>query len=57
MLILTLVLLLGLVYSIPVVVGVQSPISLLIFGIALWQAWMMNRTAEPPVTGPYRFLR
>ena len=54
MLILAIVLLLGLVYSIPVVVGVQSPISLLIFGIALWQAWMMNRTAEPPVTGPYR---
>ena len=45
MLILTLILMAGLIYSIPIMVGLHSPISLLIFGIALWQAWSMNRVA------------
>jgi hypothetical protein len=54
MLLLTLLLMIGLVYCIPVVVGIHSPISLFIFGVALWQAWVMNRGSAPPVTGPYR---
>jgi len=57
MLLVTLVLLVGLAYSIPVLVGIHSPISLLIFGIALWQAWRMNRAIEVLVTGPYRVPR
>ena len=54
MLLFTLVLMVGLVYSVPIVVGIQSPISLLIFGIGLWQAWRMNRATEVNITGPYR---
>jgi hypothetical protein len=54
MLIFALVAMVGLIYAIPVMVGLQSPISLLIFGIGLWQAWLMNRGSAPPVTGPYR---
>jgi hypothetical protein len=54
MLTLAFIALVGLIYAIPVMVGLQSPISLLIFGIGLWQAWLMNRGAAPPATGPYR---
>ena len=54
MLLLTVVLLIGLLYCGPVIIGIHSPISLLIFGIALWQAWKMTRASEMPVTGPYR---
>jgi hypothetical protein len=54
MLLLTFVLLIGLIYSVPVVLGIHSPISLIIFGIALWQAWRMNGASELIVTGPYR---
>jgi hypothetical protein len=54
MLMLALVAMVGLIYAIPVMVGIQSPISLLIFAIGLWQAWLMNRGSAPPVTGPYR---
>jgi hypothetical protein len=49
-----LIVFLGLACVAPIFVGVHSPISLLIFGLALWQAWRMNRAVELPVTGPYR---
>ena len=54
MLLLTLILLIGLIYAVPLLVAIHSPISLFIFGIALWQAWMMTRAVDIPVTGPYR---
>jgi hypothetical protein len=54
MLVVTVLLMIGLIYCVPVLVGIHSPISLLIFGIALWQAWKMTRASEMPVTGPYR---
>jgi hypothetical protein len=54
MLALTIVLLVGLIYSIPIMLGIHSPISLVIFGIALWQAWRMNGANDVVVTGPYR---
>jgi hypothetical protein len=54
MLVLASLLVFGLIYCVPVVVGIHSPISLLIFAIGLWQAWKMNRPSEPPITGPYR---
>lgn len=57
MLLITTLMLIGLVYSIPVLVGFHSPISLLIFACALWQAWIMTRASELPVTGPYRIRR
>ena len=53
-LILAVIVLIGLAYAIPVIVGIHSPISLLIFAIGLWQAWVMTRAANLPVTGPYR---
>lgn len=40
-------------YSIPVLVGIQSPIILLIVGFALWEAWKLNRRMPLRVTGPY----
>jgi hypothetical protein len=54
MLVIALAALVGLIYSIPIVIGFHSPISLFIFGVALWQAWRMNFGGEGPVTGPYR---
>ena len=54
MLLLTLVLMVGLMYLIPLYVGFHNPISLLIFGFALWEAWKMNRASDATVTGPYR---
>ncbi len=54
MLLLTLLLMIGLIYLIPLYVGFHNPISLLIFGFALWQAWVLNRRSDATVTGPYR---
>lgn len=54
MLFLTSLLLVGLIYATPIWIGLNSPISLLIFGCALWQAWITTRASEMPVTGPYR---
>jgi hypothetical protein len=45
--------LLGLVLSIPVMTGFQSPLSLLITGFGLWKAWTMNRAAKVEITGPH----
>jgi hypothetical protein len=36
----------------PVVVGMKSPILLLIVGFGLWEAWKMNRRAPLQITGP-----
>jgi hypothetical protein len=38
----------------PVLVGMGSPISILILGFGLVQAWRMNKRVELNVTGPYR---
>jgi hypothetical protein len=54
LLLFALVVLIGLIYSAPVLFALHSPISLLIFGFAFWMAWTANRAVEPPVTGPYR---
>jgi hypothetical protein len=40
-------------YAIPVLIAVQSPISGLIFGFALWEAWKINRRAELVFRGPF----
>jgi hypothetical protein len=39
--------------ALPVIVGIDSPLSALIFGFALWQAWRMNRRASLAITGPF----
>jgi len=46
--------LLLLFYATPILVGVQSPILLLIFGIALYEAWKLNKKIELRITGPYQ---
>lgn len=40
--------------ALPVIAGFGSPITLLITGFALVQAWRMNRKIALEVTGPYR---
>ena len=41
-------------YATPILVGIQSPITLLILGIALYEAWKLNKKAELRITGPYQ---
>lgn len=43
----------GLLFSLPVFIGMDSPFSLLIFGFGLFQAWQMNKKAVVDVTGPH----
>ncbi len=38
----------------PVLVGMESPISLLIVGFALWEAWKFSAHRPLPITGPYQ---
>jgi hypothetical protein len=38
----------------PVLVGFDSPISLLIYGFALWEAWRRNTRAELNIAGPFQ---
>ena len=46
--------LIGIAYSLPVLVAFQSPISGLIFGFALWEAWKINRGVQLAFNGPFR---
>jgi len=46
--------LLFLFYATPILVGIQSPILLFILGIALYEAWKLNKKAELRITGPYQ---
>ena len=57
MLLLMVLLMIGTIYCIPLFIGFHSPISLFIFGFGLWQAWIMTRASELPVTGPYQVRR
>lgn len=41
-------------YAIPIVIGFQSPMGLIIVGIGLYEAWVMNRRAPLVVRGPYK---
>ncbi len=43
-----------LAYAAPVLIGIASPIHLLIAGFALYEAWKLNRGAALRVTGPHR---
>jgi hypothetical protein len=46
--------LIGFAYAIPVLVAFQAPISGLIFGFALWEAWKINRRVQFAFNGPFR---
>ena len=37
----------------PVMMGIESPIGLLIVGFALWEAWKFSARRPVPITGPY----
>jgi hypothetical protein len=54
MILLLRLILVGLMYLFPLYLGLHSPISGLIFGFALWEAWKINRASDATVTGPYR---
>ncbi|AGA30253.1 hypothetical protein Sinac_6151 [Singulisphaera acidiphila DSM 18658] len=41
--------------SLPIVVGLSSPIGLLIVGFALWEAWKLNRHVPLVFNGPFSF--
>lgn len=41
--------------TVPVMMGFQSPIGLLIIGFALWEAWKFTAYRPLPITGPYQF--
>jgi hypothetical protein len=49
-----LAMLIGFAYSIPVQIAIGSPISGLIFGFALWEAWKINRRVQLAFSGPFR---
>lgn len=49
-----LVVVLALAYAAPIVVGVASPLHLVIAGFALYEAWKLNRGVALRVTGPYQ---
>ena len=39
--------------ALPVVIGFGSPLSILIFGFGLFQAWKINRATPVEITGPH----
>ncbi|PYP80593.1 MAG: hypothetical protein DMD25_03205 [Gemmatimonadetes bacterium] len=43
-----------LAYAAPIMIGITSPIHLLIAGFALYEAWKLNRGVAFQVTGPYQ---
>jgi len=53
-LILFAVILLTVALATPVLICTQSPISILIFGFALWEAWKFSAYHPLPIMGPYQ---
>jgi hypothetical protein len=49
-----LVVVLALAYAAPIVIGVASPLHLVIAGFALYEAWKLNRGVALRITGPYQ---
>ncbi|MGH7134517.1 MAG: hypothetical protein ACREHD_02190, partial [Pirellulales bacterium] len=41
-------------FAIPILVGFQSPMSLVIIGIGLYEAWVINKRRPLVISGPYR---
>jgi hypothetical protein len=52
--VLGLLVLLAVAYAAPIAIGVASPLHLLIAGIALYEAWKLNKGVALRVTGPYQ---
>lgn len=43
-------------YSFPILAAISSPMSGLIYGFALWEAWKINRRSTLEFNGPYHVL-
>ena len=41
------------ILSVPILIGFSNPISLLIVGFALWEAFKLNRKVNLVITGPH----
>lgn len=50
---LALVLMLFVALALPILVGIDAPFALLILGIALYEAWKINKRQPLQITGPY----
>jgi hypothetical protein len=46
--------LIGICYAYPVLASIQAPISGLIYGFALWEAWKITKGVNLSLNGPYR---
>jgi hypothetical protein len=46
--------LIGFAYAIPILSGFQSPMGLIIIGIGLYEAWVINRRVRLEISGPYQ---
>jgi hypothetical protein len=44
----------GFAFAIPIIAGFQSPMGLIIIGIGLYEAWVINKRAPLVISGPYR---
>jgi hypothetical protein len=51
-----LALLAGLILAAPILSAMNSPIGFIIIGIALYEAWKINRGTAFTITGPYRVV-
>jgi hypothetical protein len=49
-----LALIIALAYAAPIMLGITSPLHLLIAGFALYEAWKLNRGVALRVSGPYQ---
>jgi hypothetical protein len=43
----------GFAYALPILVGMQNPIGLLIVGFAIWEAWKINKRVPMVFSGPF----
>ncbi len=41
-------------YTIPIQIAIRNPISGLIFGFGLWEAWKIAKRVELSINGPFR---
>lgn len=48
------VLFLGFIYAMPFLAGIQNLLGILIIGVALYEAWKLNRRMELSVSGPHQ---
>jgi hypothetical protein len=46
--------LVGFALALPVLIGIQSPLSLVILAFALYQAWRLNKVPAFTITGPFQ---